>query len=200
MFGAECYTSPEQLICSVNGQVFPELEAKLETRFYQARGLNIERIALDLERIFLTQSYQVQHFGNQNQMTIQFKKGGDFAAILGMQAALTLTLQSFPEGITAVIGQQKWADKAAAGAVGMLVLWPLAFTAGAGAIRQSNLSEQVLNTLDTMVRQQSAQVQIGPAPLQMLPSASTTAAPVVLRAARVSAPLSLIFLFPISAE
>lgn len=141
----------------------------METRFYQAQGLDIERIAIELERMFLLQGYQVQHFGEQNHTVVQFKKGGDFAAIVGMQAALTLTLQTSPGGVMAVIGQQKWADKAAAGAVGMLILWPLAFTAGAGAIRQSNLANQLLNALDAVVRQQNASVKTSPIPPQMLP-------------------------------
>ncbi len=115
------------------------------------------------------QGYQVQHFGDRNHTVVQFKKGGEFAAIVGMQAALTLTLQNTPGGIMAVIGQERWADKAAAGAVGMLILWPLAFTAGAGAIRQSNLAQQLLSALDAVVRQQNASVQVGPVPFQMLP-------------------------------
>ncbi len=141
----------------------------MDTRFYQAQGLDIQRIAIDLENMFLMQGYQVQHFGDRNHTVVQFKKGGEFAAIIGMQAALTLTLQNTPGGIMAVIGQQKWADKAAVGAVGLLILWPLAFTAGAGAIRQSNLTEQLLNALDAVVRQQQANVQIGPVPFHMLP-------------------------------
>lgn len=141
----------------------------METRFYQARGLEIERIAIDLENMFLMQGYQVQHFGDRNHTVVQFKKGGEFAAIVGMQAALTLTLQNTPGGLMAVIGQERWADKAAAGAVGMLILWPLAFTAGAGAIRQSNLAQQLLSALDAVVRQQNANVQVGPVPFQMLP-------------------------------
>jgi hypothetical protein len=64
-----------------------------------------------------------------------------------MQAALTLTLHSTQGGVMAVLGHQQWADKAAASAVGLLILWPLAFTAGAGAIRQSNLVNQVLSAL-----------------------------------------------------
>lgn len=141
----------------------------METRFYQATGLDIERIALELERMFLVQGYQVQHFGDRNSMTVQFKKGGDFAAVVGMQAALTLTLQSSAGGVMAVLGQQQWADKAAAGVVGMLVLWPLAFTAGAGAIRQSNLTTQLLSALDSVVRQQNASAQVGQVPFHMLP-------------------------------
>ncbi len=39
----------------------------METRFYQAQGIDIERIATELEQMFLMQGYQVQHFGNRRQ-------------------------------------------------------------------------------------------------------------------------------------
>jgi hypothetical protein len=140
----------------------------MDTRFYQSQGLDIERLAFELEHMFITQGYQVQHFGDQRHMVIQLKQGGDFAALVGMQAALTLTLHASPGGMMAVLGQQRWADKAAAGAVGMFIMWPLAFTAGAGMIRQSNLASQVLTALDALVRQQQANVQIGPVPAHLL--------------------------------
>ena len=141
----------------------------MESRFYQAQAIDIERLAIDLERMFLMQSYQVQHFGSSDHMTVQIKKGGDFAAILGMQRALTLTMQRSPSGVLAMVGQQKWADKAAAGVVGMLILWPLAFTAGAGAIQQVQLGSQVMNSLDMLVSQQVPHVQVGPIPPGMMP-------------------------------
>jgi len=143
----------------------------METRFYQAQGIEIEQLANELERMFIMQGYQAQHFGNNDQMTVQIKKGGDFAAIIGMQRALTLTMQRVPEGVLAMIGQQKWADKAAVGVVGMLVLWPLAFTAGAGAIQQAQLGNQVIGSLDMLVRQQIPDVQFGPIPPGMMPGA-----------------------------
>jgi hypothetical protein len=140
----------------------------METRFYQAQELDIQRIAFELANLFLAQGYQAQHFGDKGHMVVQLRKGGDFAAIVGMQAALTLSLHGTPGGVMAVIGQQQWADKAAVGAVGMLILWPLAFTAGAGVIRQANLVNQVLATLDSVVRQQQANVHIGPPPPQLV--------------------------------
>ena len=142
------------------------------TRFYQAQGINIESIAVELERKFLNQGYQVQHFGNQDQMTVQMKKGGDFVAIIGMQTALTVTMERSPRGVLAMSGQQKWVDKAVVGAVGLVaapVLWPLMITAGVGAIQQVNLDNEVMNTLDMLVRQQNPNVQVGPIPPEMMP-------------------------------
>lgn len=141
----------------------------MENRFYQTQRVDLGRLAVDLERMFVMQGYQVQHFGNPDQMTVQMKKGGDFAAILGMQRALTLTMQRVQGGVNAIVGQQKWADKAAAGVVGMLVLWPLAFTAGAGAIQQAQLGSQVLSALDSLVYQQDPNVQINANSPGMMP-------------------------------
>ncbi|HLZ63689.1 MAG TPA: zinc ribbon domain-containing protein [Ktedonosporobacter sp.] len=138
----------------------------MENRFYHAPGLNIERIAYDLEGLFVSQGYQVQHFRSGEQTVVQLRKGGDFEALVGMQAALTVILQSAPDGMIATIGQQQWMDKAAIGTIGMLVLWPLIFTAGAGFIRQANLDAQVIGALDMVVRRQRADVHIGPVPPQ----------------------------------
>jgi ribosomal protein L40E len=144
----------------------------MDNRYYQAQGIDIERLATDLEHRFVMQGYQVQHFGNNEQMTVQMRKGGDFVAIIGMQTALTVTMQRSAGGVLAMIGQQRWADKAVVGAVGLVaapILWPLMITAGVGAIQQANLGTQVMNALDTLVRQQNPNVQIGPIPPEMMP-------------------------------
>ena len=133
----------------------------MNTRFYQAADLNLMQIAADLEGIFRSQGYQAQHFGNKDSVAVQVKQGGDFEALLGMQAASTLTLQKVPGGAVAVVGQERWVDKALVGAVGMFFFWPLMFTAGAGAIRQSGLENQLFAALETCVRRQYATVQVG---------------------------------------
>jgi hypothetical protein len=52
---------------------------------------------------------------------VQMKKGGDFAALVGLQSALTVLLQRSPEGVHVMIGQQRWVEKAAVGAVGFFI-------------------------------------------------------------------------------
>jgi len=149
----------------------------MDTRFYQSPGLDIERIARDLEGCYLSQDYQVQHFGNKDHMVVQLKMGSQLEAVIGMQAALTVTLQRFPRGVVARVGQQQWVDKAAAGAIGMLLLWPLMVTAGVGAIRQASLESQVFSMLDTVVLQQRADVKIGAVPPDMEAQAQHQAPP-----------------------
>ena len=147
----------------------------MDARFYNSEEIDIEKVANDLENMFRAQSYETQQLGNKDQMMVQLKKGGDLAALVGLQTALTLTLQRTNGGVVAMIGQQKWIDKAAVGAVGLVaapfipILWPLLVTAGAGAIKQAQLGNQVLNTVDGIVRQQNPNVQAGPLPGTLAP-------------------------------
>jgi FHA domain/Double zinc ribbon len=144
----------------------------MDARFYNSEDIDIERLANDLEQKYRTQGYEVQQIGNKDQMMVQLKKGGDLAALVGMQTALSVIIQRTSGGTVAMIGQQKWIDKAAVGAVGLVlapVLWPLMLTAGAGAIRQASLGNQVLNEVDWLVRQQKPEVRLGPIPAQAMP-------------------------------
>jgi hypothetical protein len=133
----------------------------MDARFYHSANLGLEKLATDLESFFRGQGYQVQHIGDESQMMVQFKKGGDFEAMLGMQAALTVTMQRSSGGVMVAVGQQKWVDKAAAGVVGFAIpaLWPLLFTAGIGAFRQAGLANQVMTILDGLVHQQQPGVR-----------------------------------------
>src|SRR5579885_1473344 len=152
----------------------------MDARFYNSEEIDIGRLATDLVNLYLAQGYQAQQIGSKDQILVQLKKGGDFEAIIGMQAALSLTLQRTAGGVLALIGQQRWIDKAAVGAVGIValpVLWPLALTAGVGALRQASLGNQVLNMVDGLVRQQQPNVQVGPIPVHLMPQVQQQWAP-----------------------
>jgi FHA domain/Double zinc ribbon len=152
----------------------------MDARFYNSDDIDLERLSNDLVNAYLAQGYQAQQIGNKDQMLVQLKKGGDFEALIGMQAALSVTIQRTAGGVLALIGQQKWIDKAAVGAVGIValpVLWPLAITAGVGALRQASLGNQVLNMVDGLVRQQRPGVVAGPIPYQIMPQIQQQIAP-----------------------
>ena len=137
-----------------------------DTRFYNSKNINIDLVGQDLVKALIAMGYQAQKLGDQEQVLIQVKKGSDLEALLGMQAAISLTLQRTSGGIMAMIGQQKWIDKIAVGAVGFIVpvLMPLTITSGLGALRQINLANEVMNMADGLIRQQDPQAQSGPAP------------------------------------
>jgi len=138
----------------------------MDARFYNSNSLNIEQLATDLEHFYRSQGYQVQQIANNDQIMIQLKKGSDLESIVGMQAALTVTIQRTAGGVMAAVGQQKWIDKAAVGVVGIVIppLWPLLITAGFGAFRQAGLANQVMSILDGLVHQQQPDVKTGPVP------------------------------------
>ncbi len=144
----------------------------MDARFYNSDEIDIERLSQDLMNVYSAQGYQTQQIGTKDQVLVQIKKGGELEALIGLQAALSLTIQRTGGGTLAAIGQQRWLDKAAVGAVGIIgfaFLWPLAITAGAGALRQASLGNQVLNIVDGLVRQQKPNVQAGPVPPQYAP-------------------------------
>ncbi|HEY6406738.1 MAG TPA: hypothetical protein VIY29_04630 [Ktedonobacteraceae bacterium] len=146
----------------------------MDARFYSGDKLNIERLATDLEHFFRSQGYKVQQIGSNDQLMVQLKKGSDFESIIGMQAALTITIQRTGGGVMVAVGQQKWIDKAAVGVVGFAIpaLWPLLITAGVGAFRQAGLANQVMTILDGLVHQQQPDVRTGPAPTAPPPQQS----------------------------
>lgn len=136
----------------------------MDIRYYNTRDINLERLASELERMFVAQGFETQHFGSADQMTVQLRKGNEVAALFGLRSALTVVIQRTSDGLQAAVGQQRWADKAAIGAVGFFIpiLWPLMFTAGAGTLMQASLGNQVLNALDMLVHQQAPDAQRGP--------------------------------------
>jgi hypothetical protein len=145
----------------------------MDARFYNSEEIDLEKLANDLENMFRMQSYETQQISNgKDQIIVQLKKGGDLIALIGLQTALSVTFQRTTGGIVALLGKQKWIDKAAVGAVGLIaapILWPLLITAGAGAIKQASLANEVLNTIDSLVHQQIPGVQAGPLPVNMQP-------------------------------
>lgn len=138
----------------------------MDARFYTVpdQNIDIERLGNDLVNTFRMQGYQAQSIGNKDQLLVQLKKGSDFESFIGMQAALSLTLQRNGNGVLATIGQQKWIDKIAAGSVSLLIpaLWPLAITAGVGGIRQAGMSNEILARLDGLVHHNYPNVQTSP--------------------------------------
>lgn len=139
----------------------------MDARFYTIRDrqIDIEALAHNLVNVYQSQGYQAQAVGQGDHVLVQFKKGGDLEALIGLQASLTIALQRTPNGVIVTAGQQKWIDKAAVGALGVVfapLLWPLAITAGAGALRQANLASEIFHLLDGLITHQYPDVQISP--------------------------------------
>ena len=62
-----------------------------------------------------------------------------------MSWALSVTLRAHNDTLFVEVGQAKWADKAAAAAASIFVLWPLAITAGVGVWQQKQLQQHTFD-------------------------------------------------------
>lgn len=131
----------------------------METRFYQTRDLDLQRIAQAIEFEYQAQGYEAQHFGTIEQVTVQLKKESTLRAITGFNKALGISLQRVSNGTLISVGAQDWADQIAVGAVG-LVLHPLLITAAVGAVSQNNVVHDIINSIDRQVRQQQPEAQM----------------------------------------
>lgn len=130
----------------------------METRFYQAQGFDLQRIAQTLEMEYQGKGYQAQHFGDFNHVVVQLKQESTLRTITGLNKALTISLQHANDGTLVQVGAQDWVDQIAVGAVG-LVIHPLLVTAAVGAYQQNNALHEVLNSIDYHLKQQQPQAQ-----------------------------------------
>ncbi len=132
----------------------------METHFYQTQQLELPRIGQALVFEYQAKGYQVQQFGNPEQVTIQLKKEDTLRAITGFNKALTVSLQRVSGGTLVQVGAHDWTDQIAVGAVG-IVLHPLLVTAAIGAVSQNNVVHDILLSIDNQIRQQQPNAQMG---------------------------------------
>ncbi len=79
----------------------------------------------------------------QMRNTAQNTAGGWLKKLSGLENCATLKLVDAGEALAAEVLAGKWLDKVAAGAVSMIVLWPLFVTASIGAIKQKAMLDRL---------------------------------------------------------
>ncbi|UCF08936.1 MAG: zinc ribbon domain-containing protein [Thermoplasmata archaeon] len=121
----------------------------MEQRTY-SKDINVGQIAQALQSYFMAQGYETQALGTPPNMLVQVRKRGVIRAVAGMQRVMSAQFRETQEGILVTLGEQKWADKAAVGAVGALIFAPLIVTAAYGAYKQAKLPEQFWQIIDNM--------------------------------------------------
>ena len=129
----------------------------MEALFYQTQDLDLQAIAQALALEYQAKGYEAQHFGDRNNVTVQLKHESTLRTITGFNKVLAISMQRFESGTFVRVGAQDWVDQIAVGAVG-LVLYPLLITAAIGAVQQRNVVNDVLDSIDRLVRQQQPQV------------------------------------------
>jgi hypothetical protein len=87
---------------------------------------------------------------------IQVSQPGGWRKFVGMSTALNVILDQQGDDLTVEIGAGQWIDKAAAGAVSLFVLWPLAVTAAIGALNQMKMPQRVFARVDELLAAERA--------------------------------------------
>lgn len=87
----------------------------------------------------------------QMRNTTQNTTGGWLKKLSGLETCATVKLVDAGEALSAEVMAGKWLDKVAAGAVSMVVLWPLFVTASIGAIKQKAMLDRVWNETVTFL-------------------------------------------------
>jgi len=108
------------------------------------------RLIADIKGWLDVQGFDSQQMNAENQgLLIQIKKRGGWRDFVGMSTSLNIVFHQSGDTLTVQIGAGKWIDKAAVGTVSLLVLWPLAITAGFGAWEQMKMPEKVFHYIGT---------------------------------------------------
>jgi hypothetical protein len=121
----------------------PKVE-RSETRRFACSAADTSRIVTDLANWLGGQGFEYQQMNTDGSgLLLQIKKGGGWSTAFGMDTSLNILFNHADETLSVEIGAGKWIDKAAAGAVGMFLLWPLAITAGVGAWQQMKMPQRI---------------------------------------------------------
>ncbi len=80
-------------------------------------------------------------------IVIQIEKVGGWRKVVGMSTAVHIVFHQIENMVNVEIGNGRWLDKAGAGMLSAIILWPLAITAGIGVWQQMKLPERVFGYL-----------------------------------------------------
>ena len=106
----------------------------------------IPRLIADVTGWLSSQEFDSQQVNAEGGgLLLQIKKRGGWRDFVGMSTSLNVLFQQSGDTLTVEIGAGKWIDKAAAGTVSLLILWPLAITAGIGAWEQLKMPERIFD-------------------------------------------------------
>lgn len=76
------------------------------------------------------------------------QRADGWKTISGTRLAITVHFMLVSDVLNVTVGEGQWSDKIGAGAVGWFIAWPLAVSAGFGAIRQKKLPSEIFATVE----------------------------------------------------
>ena len=116
------------------------------SRRYACPEEDTVRLINDVKVWLDSQGFDTQQVSADDQsLLVQIKKRGSWRDLVGMATSLNVLFHHDNETLTVEIGAGKWVDKAAVGAVGLFILWPLAIPAGMGAWEQMKMPDKIFD-------------------------------------------------------
>lgn len=119
-----------------------------DVRSFHAPRVQLQELAQAVMQWYQSQQFEVMSAPTSDGLMIQARHEGGLRTAFGTGSALQIVLTPRGEELVVEIGAGKWGDKAAVGAVGVFLLWPLAFTAAYGAYQQSKLPERTFEFIE----------------------------------------------------
>jgi len=120
-----------------------------EEKIYHAPDLDLQHLGHALARWFQGQGFETQTLeAPGGGLVVQARKAETWRSLVGMSAALNVTMTQQDERLVVQMGAAQWADKAVLGAVGALVFWPALIPAAFGAWKQKQLPQQTFQFID----------------------------------------------------
>jgi hypothetical protein len=116
------------------------------SRRYSCPEEDAIRLIQDVKSWLDSQGFDTQQLSADDQsLLVQIKKRGGWRDLVGMATSLNILFHHNAGTLTVEIGAGKWVDKAAVGAVSLVILWPLAITAGMGAWEQMKMPDRIFD-------------------------------------------------------
>ena len=124
-----------------------------ESRVFMLNGTEVSQIVTRLENFFRTEKgMEVQSSQTTDGYVMQASQPKDgWKTLTGMRLALTVQMAVMGDKLNVSIGEGQWSDKIGAGAIGLFVAWPLAITAGMGALKQKKLPGEVFQVIENVI-------------------------------------------------
>ena len=124
-----------------------------ESRVFMLNGTEVSQIVTRLENFFRTEKgMEVQSSQTTDGYVMQASQPKDgWKTLTGMRLALTVQMAVMSDKLNVSVGEGQWSDKIGAGAIGLFVAWPLAITAGMGALKQKKLPGEVFQVIENVI-------------------------------------------------
>ena len=116
-------------------------------RRYMCSPNDVAGLIGDVRGWLNSQGFDTQQVNaDEDSVLLQIKKRGSWRDLVGMATSLNVVFHPGEDDTLVVeIGAGKWVDKAAVGTVSLLILWPLAITAGIGAWEQMKMPDNIFD-------------------------------------------------------